>query len=284
MTQTINSLAPWFGGKRTLAPLIVEELGKHSAYWEPFCGSMAVLLAKPVSHHEYVNDLHGDLINLARVIQDQTKGPRLYRRLRRVWMSEDELQRAKEMLAKTNDAEDRAFAYFIECWIARNGVSGTHSSNACMCVRYTSNGGAAAKRFRSAVDSIPAWRQRMRNVFISSRDGFEMLSKIADSKGTVIYCDPPYLVKSARYVHDFKEMDHERLAECLSRFRQTRVVVSYYEHAMLAHLYPGWTIRRIDVDKKLARQNKRGEASARATECLIINGQSLSASVGLFAG
>jgi hypothetical protein len=39
----IKALAPWFGGKRNLAPLIVAELGEHRCYWEPFCGSMAGL-------------------------------------------------------------------------------------------------------------------------------------------------------------------------------------------------------------------------------------------------
>jgi DNA adenine methylase len=38
----IKAIAPWFGGKRTLAPRITAELGAHRAYWEPFCGSMAV--------------------------------------------------------------------------------------------------------------------------------------------------------------------------------------------------------------------------------------------------
>lgn len=45
-TQTemkITALAPWFGSKRTLAPRIIAELGKHSAYWEPFCGSLTLV-------------------------------------------------------------------------------------------------------------------------------------------------------------------------------------------------------------------------------------------------
>lgn len=33
----IKAIAPWFGSKRTLAPRIVEELGKHFAYWEANC-------------------------------------------------------------------------------------------------------------------------------------------------------------------------------------------------------------------------------------------------------
>ena len=65
----IGALVPYFGAKRTLAPAIVEELGPHVAYWEICCGSMAVLFAKEPSRTEVVNDLHGDLVNLARVVQ-----------------------------------------------------------------------------------------------------------------------------------------------------------------------------------------------------------------------
>ena len=44
----VTALAPWFGGKRTLAPKVIELLGEHRTYVEPFCGSMAVLL-----HHRH---------------------------------------------------------------------------------------------------------------------------------------------------------------------------------------------------------------------------------------
>ena len=30
----IKALAPWFGGKRKLAPRIVELFGQHKTYWE----------------------------------------------------------------------------------------------------------------------------------------------------------------------------------------------------------------------------------------------------------
>src|SRR5688572_22221919 len=64
----INAILPYFGGKRTIAPAIVREIGKHSVYWEPFCGSLAVLLAKRQVNSETVNDLNGDVTNLAKVI------------------------------------------------------------------------------------------------------------------------------------------------------------------------------------------------------------------------
>src|SRR5690606_30294106 len=94
----ITAIAPWFGGKRTMAPAIVEELGRHTQYFEPFCGSMAVLFAKEPSPKETVNDLHSDLINLARVLQHPQAAPELYERLQKVLFSEHFLREAAEHL------------------------------------------------------------------------------------------------------------------------------------------------------------------------------------------
>jgi DNA adenine methylase len=121
----VTAIAPWFGGKRTMAPDIVKQLGQHSAYWEPFCGSMAVLLAKPESSHETVNDLHGDLINLARVIADDEMYMRLYDRASRVLCDEERRDESIALLRTATDPLDRAFHYFVIQWMGRNGFSGT---------------------------------------------------------------------------------------------------------------------------------------------------------------
>ena len=92
----IKALAPWFGGKRNLSSAIIELIGKHRVYWEPFGGSMAVLLAKPPCVMETVNDLHGDLINLARVVQNNELSLKLYRMLRRTFMCEVLFKEAAE--------------------------------------------------------------------------------------------------------------------------------------------------------------------------------------------
>lgn len=112
----------------------------------------------------------------------------------------------------------------------------------------------------------------MRSFIILNVDAFDFLECIEDSPGTAIDCDPPYLVKGAKYVHDCGEADHQRLAETLLRFKRTRVVVSYYDHPRLATLYPKWTIGRIDFTKAIANQAKRDDKGAtKATECLLIN-------------
>lgn len=271
----IHSLLPWFGSKRNLAPAIIEELGPHSAYWEPFCGSMAVLLSKPASAHETVNDLHGDLVGLARVIQDPKRGAALYRRLRRTLCSEAQLWESRAALSTSDDPDERAYHYFVASWLGRNGVSGTIAGDrATFAVRWTPRGGNPAVRWTHAVASVPEWRRRLRRVTILQRDGFDVLAKIEDADGTAIYVDPPYLTKSSAYTHDFAPADHERLAGLLGRFRRARVVVSYYEDPVVRDLYAGWTARRIEVSKAMSHQSARGGNRSRAVELLFINGPS----------
>ena len=275
--MTIRALAPWFGGKRNMAPVIVKLLGKHRVYWEPFCGGMSVLLAKPPCVMETVNDLHGDLTNLARVIQREDMAVALFNRLARTLMSEQLFHEAAERYHKRGyggDGEpdvDTAYDYCLCAWLGRNGVAGTLSYNQGFCVRYTANGGHAAKRFQSVMESIPAWYNRLRNVTILCRDAFELLPRIEDKAGTALYVDPPYLVKGAKYVHDFAPQDHERLAKLLHRFEKARVVLSYYQHPKLAELYPDWAQHKIEVSKALAHQGSRGQNGVKAVEVLLVN-------------
>ena len=289
-----TALVPWFGSKRNLAPTIAEELGPHSAYWEVFCGSMAVLLSKEPAAQEIVNDLHGDLINLARVIQDPEDGSYLYRKLRRVLACKQLMDEAAARFCDRGNVPagdaldiDRAFDYFVASWLGRNGVAGTSSYNQGFSRRFTKNGGDSGKRWCSAVDSIPAWRRRMRAVTILSEDAIGILERIEDAPGIAIYCDPPYLREtrsagsgfgrghgSSLYVHDFEDEDHARLARALARFKLSRVVASYYDHPRLAELYPDWTQRKIEVSKAMASQGRRAANDVRVTEVLLINGPS----------
>lgn len=41
---------PWFGGKRRVADIVWQALGDVDNYVEPFAGSLAVLLERPLDH------------------------------------------------------------------------------------------------------------------------------------------------------------------------------------------------------------------------------------------
>jgi DNA adenine methylase len=274
----ITAIAPWFGAKRNMAPRIAAELGPHNGYWEPFCGSMAMLFAKEECRSETVNDLHGDLINLARVIQHPTQGAALYRRLRRTWFCQELHRECQESLKTATEPVDRAFLYFVKSWQGMSGISGRKRAESKLCIRYTNTGGDPAVRFSRAVESIPAWRRRMRGVRILNEDAFKMLSKIEDAADCVVYADPPYYRKSSAYLHDFKVEQHAELATLLGRFKKTRVVVSYYCEPEIRELYRGWTFVDCATRKALAHQGMRDmKGTIEAPEILIINGPSYTA-------
>jgi DNA adenine methylase len=294
MEAKVKAMAPWFGGKRTLASKVVEQLGKHSQYFEPFCGSAAVLFAKPPCQKETVNDLHADLTNLARVLSIESSAIDLYERLQRTLFSEDLLLKSREVLESTIDLDwvDRAYWYFLASWMARNGTAGTARLDYQIAVRWTKGGGSPTVRFRNAVDSIPAWHERLRNVVILSRDAFSIIDRFEDVKETAIYADPPYASETrgdgksvkngrgGRYLHEFDHTDgglfgddHSRLAEILRSYKKARVVVSYYDCARVRDLYQGWTFIDCTMNKQLHAQNGRGARAKVAPEVLIVNGE-----------
>lgn len=270
-SMQVKAIAPWAGAKRNLAPYIVKVIGPHNAYWEPFCGGLSVLLVKPPSRIEVVNDLNGDLINLARIIVDPILGMKLYRKLRRTLFCQELHRELQEQLKNESDPLGRAYCYFVKVWQSWGGVAGTTRDGYKMSIRYTNNGGHQAKRFASAVDSIPAWRRRLRQVTIQNEDAFKLLSLIQDAEGTVIYCDPPYIEKNLEYTHDFVLEDHWRLAESLNRFAKTKVILSYYDHPLLEELYPEWSMEKIEVTKALVNSQRRGRKRSQATEVLLCN-------------
>lgn len=297
----IKAIAPWFGGKRSMADRIARECCKENgdppkAFWDVACGGMPVTLAMPRCSHMTVNDLHGDLINLAHVLQSETLGPRLYRRLRRVFCHEGLFYESKEALeagSATLDeglfgAEpkvevspiDRAFHFFIVSWMGRNGVAGTKRTNYQPAIRWTSGGGHGGVRFANAVDSIPAWRRRLRDLTILQRNLFDVLPNIEDQVGTSIYIDPPYLrdgetrTGDCAYEHEFSERDHKRLCDIVRGHKHSRIVISYYDHPILREWYDGWTFSEATTQKNLHVQNRRGQGRCEAPEVLIINGPS----------
>lgn len=303
MNCKIKSIAPWFGGKRTLAADIIKQLGPHTQYFEPFCGSMAVLLAKKPSQKETVNDLHEDMTNLARVVSKEDLAPQLYNRLQKTVLAEGILKDARDALeSDEDDPLERAYWYFVASWMARNGTAGCERQDYQIAVRWTYDGGSPTVRFHNAIESIPDWHRRLLNVVIMNRNAFRIIDRFEDHERTAIYCDPPYLPETrsdmgatSRYLHEFEAKPptgpslfgseeikesidpHGRLAEVLNGYKRARIVVSYYDCERARALYPEpkWTFidktMRKNINQQAARTKYHGPPKE-APETLIVNG------------
>lgn len=266
----ITALAPWFGANRIGAGRVGELLAGCEWIGVPFMGGGSELLhlqARTV----VANDKHRDVVNLARVLADPVLGPRLYRRLKRLAFHADALSEAQAVLTRTDETQlpadccdmARAEAYFVACWMGRSAEAGTDGElRGSLPVRWSAGGGDSAVRFRSAVRSLVGFRRVLERVNFTCLDAFEFLDQCKDQPGHGIYCDPPWIGAGDAYRHRFTEADHRRLAERLTEFRATRIVVRYGDHPLIRELYAGWRVESAE---------SRSQANGAVQEVLLTN-------------
>lgn len=248
-----------------MAHKVGELIGQTRFVAIPFAGGMTEIPHLKASS-VLVNDRHVHVMNLARIVADPIKGPRLIRRLRRTPFHIRQLRESQEfcidhesrstdsMFVKPViqiDEEDWAYHYFITSWMARAGSSGTDREfKAGFSYRNDGNGGGSAKRFYSMASGLPLWRRIFRRCEFLCKDGFEFIADLPDNDKAdrAIYSDSPFPVVGDKYKHTFSTADHTKLRDHLSRFRFSKVVIRYYSHPLIEELYKGngWTINRFE--------------------------------------
>lgn len=281
---------------------MIDCLGPHDTFYDLCGGGCSLILAKPRSMVEVVNDRHAGLINFLRVV-----GSFRWRLLDEMlaitpisevifqdaarWVRERGWLLAPDMYHVDPDHVQAAYYTYVLWWMGVGGMAGTQAAedNPRMSVRYTA-GGRVSTRFRRASENIKAIRARINRVEFWCQDLFKMLPKIQDRDGTVIYCDPPWLDDGDVYAHRFTQGepeagqmvfgergeggdDYDRLAAGLGRFSQARVVVRLGDNPRLARLFPeSWTRIPIERTNQLSSQGRRDcAAGPKKAELLLIN-------------
>lgn len=280
--MTVTALAPWFGSNRMLAEAVGQELRGAAWVGVVFAGSMTEL-RHVTARTTVVNDLHGDIIRLARIVDDPKLGPELEHRLMSKLYHPTELAEAQARMAARDAAgglfldgaiNDELFLsrsedYFVCVWMGRSGVAGTDAElRGSLALRWEAGGGDNGKRYYNAVRGLSEWRALFheRGVTFSQLDCFKFLSQVKDRAGHAIYLDPPFPDAGDAYVHKFTPEMHARMADTVDRFEETRVVLRFYDHPLVRELYPEgvrWTWRRMAG---------RDQANQAKPEVLIVNG------------
>lgn len=261
----------YFGGKTTLARRIVALLPSHSHYVEPFAGSLAVLLAKPPSAMETVNDIDGDLMAFWRVLRDQPT----------------ELARVCALTphsrAEHQAAYDRAGCGDVErarrVWVClTQGRGGTLLRTGWRHYVTAPDATGMPDYLRGYVQRIAEAAQRLQGVSLECRPAAEVIERYGAEPGVLLYVDPPYLGstrggpgdargRTRRYVHELHgQAEHAELLERLCRCRAV-VVLSGYPSPLYEDALAGWC--RVEFPAGTG-QFARGERSRR-TEVIWCN-------------
>lgn len=233
----------YYGGKTGLANKIVALFPSHGHYVEPFAGSLAVLLAKPRSEQETVNDLDGDLMTFWRVLREQP----------------EELVRACEMTphsrAEYAACQDRADCSDLErarrVWttLVQSRMGSLGPSGWKYDIR--SGKGSRAGQIAAWARRIPEAADRLARVTLECRPALELIDRYGADRDVLLYVDPPYLGQTRgengrdRYRCDMTaERDHVELVAALRACRAA-VALSGYDSPLYADALAGWQVSKL---------------------------------------
>ncbi len=242
MTKEVSTLVPWFGSNRTNAAEPGKLFGKLDWCGVPFAGGMSELLYIQ-ARGLLVNDLHRDVINLARVVANDNLRDWLIEKADSMPFHPDVLMKAQQQCnvipAPFTDAQpERALAYFVACWMGMSARSGTDKEfGGNISSRFTASGGGSNVRYRSAIKALEEFGKVLREAEFSTLDFRDFLAKCHDRPGHGIYVDSPWPDDGASYLHKFTEQDQRDLANMLKSFEYTHVVVRFGDHPLIHELY-----------------------------------------------
>lgn len=270
MTMTMTITAPvirYHGSKFRLGSWVIEHFPPHQTYVEPFGGAAGVLMQKPRSHGEVYNDLDGDIVNLFRVLQDNTRRQALTEQLVLTPYARDEFDQA---WIYTDEPIERARRTVIRAQMGFGSAGASKGTTGFRidCFRQYST---AQQLWARYPDQLATIGQRLAGVLIENRPAVDVMLA-HDAPNTLHYADPPYMhgtrVRGAQkgryYRHELNDEQHAELLATLNQL-QGMVVLSGYPNELYAEHLRGWA-----MNSTTARISAGRGADTR-TECLWIN-------------
>lgn len=179
--KAIRPILRWPGRKTRMMKHLLPLIPPHVCYCEPFAGSLALLLAKPRSEVEIVNDMNGDLVALYRNLQYHL--PELLREIDYAFSARKNI---KDFIANPGLTEIQRAARFL----VRNRTSFGGNMNS-FAIAKTAGGGAAFSR-ETNTRLLGELHQRMDGVVVENCS-YERCLKNYDSVDSFFFMDPPYL-------------------------------------------------------------------------------------------
>lgn len=236
------NLMPYIGGKHRIARQIAGFLHAPGIDMivDVFGGSGAILLNSGFQKRVY-NDADGDLVNLMRVIADDTQRPRLLKMIRTAPCSRKIFEDFSREYVSNNfsfgdvaDPVDRAFRFFYRIQFAFGGKARSGGFALSCSDRPEIK---ELQRYRNGIKRIASLASFFRETAIECLDYQACISTYGKYPNAVLFVDPPYYGKENYYSHRFSRWDHTFLADLLLNVK-ARPVCSYYDTPEIRELYP----------------------------------------------
>ncbi|MBL7997008.1 MAG: DNA adenine methylase [Candidatus Kapabacteria bacterium] len=246
------------GGKGQMTDWIISQLPKHRVYVEPFCGSAAVLLNKPVVQMEVLNDVFSEIATLFMVLRDAPE--QLAALIQFTPYSYEEFYAATTLEPYMTPLEQ-----------ARRMLIRSYMGYGSKATQYHSTG-FRRPSLQTWFNAIEQWRdlpglvfdvsERLKRCVIESCDAIECMKRW-DTPDTLIYADPPYMPSTLRhkaglYKHMMTPEQHEQMLNFLTTC-DSKVIVSGYHSELYDDYLHTW---------RISTRTTHTQANTQATEVL----------------
>ncbi len=216
---------------------------------------MAVLLAKPRSTLEVVNDFDSELINFYRCVRFHRDA--LFDELEFVLNSRQEFDDFRRELGLTD--LQRASRWFHRNKICFGGADMSSFGTGALA------GGASHGSRANRMESIRALNQRLDRACIEHLD-WERCIKKYDRPTTFFFCDPPYTACADGIYAAWTDADVQRFRECLATLKG-KWLVTLNDTPAIRAIFEGCQIHPFS---RVLGINNRGEGPAKQYHELII--------------
>lgn len=210
----------YYGGKQTMAPLIISLMPEHILYGEPFTGGGAVFFQKPRSRVEVLNDTNGELMNFYKVARDSFRP--LQKMIQRTLHCRSAHSQAKIIYSNPDlfDEVRRAWAVWVLC-------SQGFASKMDGPFGFDKTANTTSKRIHNKrLNFTNAIAERLELAQIESADALYVI-KSRDHEEAFFYCDPPYVGSNCGHYKGYTETDFHALLTLLSAIKGKFLLSSY---------------------------------------------------------
>lgn len=212
----------YFGGKWKMANKIIQTFPIHKSFVDVFAGGGSILLRKPRSKNEILNDIHHEVVNFFRVIRDRNL--ELREKLEKTPYGREEYYACRE---QSSDELEQARRTVVKSWF---GIGDSLDNETGFRVSL-SQSGSTTSPWLTYVDYLHLYAERMRGVIIENLDFRECLDRF-DKDDTLFYLDPPYLAETRSQKHGYKfeftQKDHFDLVDLIKNIKGKFVLSGYF--------------------------------------------------------
>ena len=247
--MSCKPLIPWIGGKRKLADHILPLFPEHKCYVEPFCGAAALFFLKRPSEVEILNDVHGDLVNLYRVVKFHLE--ELYKQFKWALTSRQNWQWLQATPPETLTDVQRAARFLYLQKLAFGGKVDGQSFGTATTSRPRFN------IFTLEQDLADA-HYRLTGTTIEHLDWQQVIAKY-DRPHTLFYCDPPYW-QTEGYGVEFAWEQYEAMAQ-LSKTIKGQMLISINDHPDIRALFKHLPVVEVAYQYTVGGNGKQAECT-----------------------